>query len=428
MRVRFSVLLSLACLVACVSQPPRPATEDLTFCRAGWQATEAGDNPRALALFQRCIAEGHLGEPALAQTWRNIGITYRHMNDWPKAIDAFDQALAHSPQKPWEDYVNRANTWSDAGDSDKALADYQRALDVHPDYDQAHLERGIEYERQGKQAEAYADFQRAYELGMRSDFLMGRIRDYRARGFGKAPPVPGGPLEKLGSSYAIGPRRPAKEVGSIWTSATHCRDGLAADSFLPYPDADSVRKARAYAFPSGDLRVAFPELPSIAKLDVRVQLGDTARGVRDDYLSFSDGPLRPVFAAVVRSELPKTLQGRPELVRDAVLRQIDALSGAVPPGQMVVRDLDGPWGPLIEVLVANREGTPCFPTSDYRVLPPDAPASTVGVSRYLARGDVLIEIALIVRMPPDVPKARQGEYARERMNELMGSLTFSGAT
>src|SRR5262249_43372980 len=162
----------------------------------------------------RCIAEGHLSEPALAQTYRNIGITYRHKGDWPKAVESFDQALAHSPSRPWEDYVNRANTWSDAGDSEKALADYQRALDAHPDYDQAYLERGIEYERQGRKQEAYADFKRAWDLGIRTDFLANRIRAYRAAGFGKGPPTPGGPLEKLGASYAVGPKRPVKGLGA----------------------------------------------------------------------------------------------------------------------------------------------------------------------------------------------------------------------
>jgi Tetratricopeptide repeat len=426
---RLVLLLAAAWVIACASPAPEPrgggGAEDLTLCRAGWHATEVGDNDRALALFERCIAEGHLSEPALAQTYRNMGIAYRHKSDWPKAIESFDQALAHSPAKPWEDYVIRANTWSDAGDSDKALADYQRALDAHPDYDQAYLERGIEYERQGKQSEAYADFKRAWELGIRTDFLANRIRAYRAAGFGKAPPAPGGPLEKLGPSYAVGPKRPVKSLGAIWESSIQCREGIAADRFSPHPDADSLRKARAFAFPTGDLRVAFPELPSIAKLDVRIQLGDLTRGVRDDYLSFSDGPLSPVYAAVVRTEMPASMHGKPDAIHAALLGQIDGASSSVPPGDMVVRDLEGPWGPLVEVLVANRAGTLCFPTSQYHLLPADAPAATVGVSRYLIRGDVLIEVALIVRIPPDVPKARRGEYARERMNELMGSITLS---
>jgi hypothetical protein len=424
---RLAIAIAAAWLLACAAPATRSdsGAEDLTLCRAGWQATESGDNDRALTLYDRCIAEGHLSEPALAQTYRNIGIAYRHKNDWAKAIDSFDKALAHSPARPWEDYVNRANTWSDAGDSEKALADYQRALDARPDYDQAYLERGIEYERQGKKSEAYADFKRAWDLGIRSEFLAGRIRAYRAAGFGKAPPTPGGPLEKLGPSYAVGPKRPVKNLGAIWQSTTQCREGLATDRFTPHPDAASLGKARAFAFPSGDLRVAFPELPSIPKLDVRVQLGDLTRGVRDDYLSFSDGPSGPVYAAVVRTEMPASMRGKPDAIHAALLSQIDGASNDVPPGEMVVRELEGPWGPLVEVLVANRAGTPCYPTSEYRLLPPDAPAATVGVSRYLVRDDVLIEIALIVRIPPNVPKPRQGEYARERVNELMGSITLS---
>ena len=58
-----------------------------------------------------------------------------------------------------------------------------------------------------------------------------------------------------------------------------------------------------------------------------------------------------------------------------------------------------------------------------RAAPQDG--TRIGVSRYVHRGELLIEVALIVSIPKDLPMAEQGEYARKRMDELMGSISIS---
>ena len=69
-------------------------------------------------------------------------------------------------------------------------------------------------------------------------------------------------------------------------------------------------------------------------------------------------------------------------------------------------------------------GGVCFPTSKFvRAAPQDG--TRIGISRYVHRGELLVEIALIVSIPKDLPMAEQGEYARKRMDELMGSISIS---
>ena len=234
------------------------------------------------------------------------------------------------------------------------------------------------------------------------------------------------PFANLGSSYQVRPAKPAAKVGDIWLQQMACAGGPSAAMNSRHPDADALREARAYSFATGDLRVAFPQLPYFDELDVRIELGETPGGEREEYLSFSDRPLAPPYAAVVRTELPTSLHGDAARIHSAILRKVEQMAGGIRSDQIAVRDTSGAWGPLVELLVYDRVGTPCFPTSRIRQIPPGmgGGAHTVGVSRYLPRGHVVIEVALIVRIPPDVPTPRHGEYARERMDEFMGSISI----
>jgi hypothetical protein len=46
------------------------------------------------------------------------------------------------------------------------------------------------------------------------------------------------------------------------------------------------------------------------------------------------------------------------------------------------------------------------------------------VTRYFARKDLLLEISLVVPIPPQVPVAEGGDYARARMDEFMGAISL----
>jgi hypothetical protein len=246
-------------------------------------------------------------------------------------------------------------------------------------------------------------------------------------GCAAATPSGEGALANLDSSYQVGPAKPAEKVGDIWLQRMACAGAPVATMNSRHPEGDALREARAYGFATGDIRVAFPQLPYFDDLDVRIEQGETPGGEREEYLSFSDQPLAPPYAAIVRTELPASLHGDAAAIHSAILRKVEQMVRDIRRDQLAVRDVSGAWGPLVEVLVYDRVGTPCFPTSRIRQIPPGmgGGAHTVGVSRYLPRKDVVIEMALIVRIPPDLPTTRHGEYARARMDEFMGSITVS---
>jgi tetratricopeptide (TPR) repeat protein len=150
--------------------------EDISLCRSGWAATQGGDHAGAIALFEECIKKGDLTKASLARTYRNIGIAYRRGKEPLKAVDAYNKAIALEPVDVWDDYINQGNAYDEAGDIKAALASYQKALEIKPDYGEAFYNRGVAYEGQKMLAEAKADFQRAYDAGLRTRLLAERMQ------------------------------------------------------------------------------------------------------------------------------------------------------------------------------------------------------------------------------------------------------------
>lgn len=149
--------------------------EDLSSCKRGWGATEADDHDSAIKLFESCIKNGKLSAKSMARTYRNIGIAHRRNGDPRKAIENYDKAIALRPNDLWDDYVNRGNAWSDLGEFNNALKDYDLAFQSKPDYNEAYYNRGIVFEKQNQLEKAKAEFVKAYKHGLRSDLLYDRF-------------------------------------------------------------------------------------------------------------------------------------------------------------------------------------------------------------------------------------------------------------
>jgi tetratricopeptide (TPR) repeat protein len=173
----YILLISAVCSADAVSFSAG-GSEDLSSCKQGWGATEAGDHATAISLFNACIKNGNLSEKTLARTYRNLGIAHRRNNEPRKAIEYFNKALALRPASPWDDYVNRGNAWSDLGEYKNALKDYDLAFKSKPDYNEAYFNRGIVFERQNQLEKAKAEFVKAYEQGLRSELLYDRFVKY----------------------------------------------------------------------------------------------------------------------------------------------------------------------------------------------------------------------------------------------------------
>ncbi|MEL6556446.1 MAG: tetratricopeptide repeat protein, partial [Cyanobacteria bacterium J06621_11] len=71
---------------------------------------------------------------------------------------------------------------SEQGDYDRAIADYDKAIEINPDYVSAYFSRGIAWSKQEDYGRAIADYDKAIEIDNES----AQAYDYRGRSwFGK---------------------------------------------------------------------------------------------------------------------------------------------------------------------------------------------------------------------------------------------------
>ena len=80
-----------------------------------------------------------------------------------KAIANYDQALKLKPDYA-DAYYNRGNAYADKAEYDRAIADYDQALKLKPDLDMAYNNRGSAYYYKGEYDHAIADFDQALKL------------------------------------------------------------------------------------------------------------------------------------------------------------------------------------------------------------------------------------------------------------------------
>lgn len=63
-----------------------------------------------------------------------------------------------------EEYLLQGIAFKEQGDNDKAIAEYNKALEINPTFAEAYARRGSRYAVQGKVSEALADYQKALSL------------------------------------------------------------------------------------------------------------------------------------------------------------------------------------------------------------------------------------------------------------------------
>lgn len=150
--------------------------EGVSQCTAGWRLSEAGDYPGALRAYDACLRGGRLTDAAMARAYRGMGITYRRATQLRAAIEMYDKAIALHPDDVIDDFINRGNAYDEAGDFDRAMADYAEALKLAPGNGRVHFERGIAYERHRMMDAAKKEFVAAYRHGLRAPDLYERMR------------------------------------------------------------------------------------------------------------------------------------------------------------------------------------------------------------------------------------------------------------
>lgn len=172
------------------------------FHREGFYAMYAKEYEKALDLFNQAIAldtiqahyfsnrgnvkqnlkdwQGALQDYAKAnqiepssnhETYFQAGEIYqKHLKDYENAISSYTQsiAVAKSNESYYEfhlNYLNRGNTYLKMGNSEKAIADYDEAIQLYNEFGNAYLNRGVAKFNLKQNQSACEDWRKAVEFG-----------------------------------------------------------------------------------------------------------------------------------------------------------------------------------------------------------------------------------------------------------------------
>ena len=124
--------------------------------------SETGNLELALADFNKSIQL----KPDVAEFYNNRGFTYRRLGNNRLALEDFDKAilLYGDSSNGYLAYYNRGLVRCFQGCSDLALADYNKALQLNPNYAEAYVERGSAYDSKRRFDIALADYNKALQL------------------------------------------------------------------------------------------------------------------------------------------------------------------------------------------------------------------------------------------------------------------------
>ena len=120
------------------------------------------------------------GSRAGAEFYLRRGEDFSGVHDYDRAIADYNTAIQLKPDYA-EAYNDRGFAYYLKGDAERAIADYSRAIALRPNYPKAYNSRGVVYMSHGYGgAKAVADFDRA--IALKPDFRYAYINRANARG------------------------------------------------------------------------------------------------------------------------------------------------------------------------------------------------------------------------------------------------------
>jgi len=133
---------------------------------------QQGDYALAIEIITRLIDRNQ----ASANDYNNRGLIYFQIGQYDKAVADYNKALQLKPDLAAA-YNNRANYYAAKKQLEKALADYDRAIDLNPVHVRALINQGITYRDLKLYDRAIENFDFALRLGQ----LQGHIWAERGR-------------------------------------------------------------------------------------------------------------------------------------------------------------------------------------------------------------------------------------------------------
>jgi protein O-mannosyl-transferase len=111
------------------------------------------------SLWQDTLAKN----PKCWMAYCNLGVSFAAQGRLDEAIQQYERALDLEPDFP-EAHSNLANELAAQGKRDEAIAHYERALQLEPRYLDAHNNLAVQLARQGRLAEAIPHWERALQI------------------------------------------------------------------------------------------------------------------------------------------------------------------------------------------------------------------------------------------------------------------------
>jgi tetratricopeptide (TPR) repeat protein len=109
------------------------------------------------------VAQSSQPNSTTAETYFKQGEDYRNNNQYDKAIAAYNKAIEVNPQFA-EAYLYRGGVYYNLKEYDKAMADCNKAIEINPQYAMAYNGRGIVYRNLKEYDKAMADYTKAIEI------------------------------------------------------------------------------------------------------------------------------------------------------------------------------------------------------------------------------------------------------------------------
>jgi len=98
-----------------------------------------------------------------AGAYSNRGLAYAELGERKRAIEDYDKAIELNPDFA-EAYYNRGIAYAKQQKYNEAIKDFDKAIELNPNLAEAYIGRGVTYAEQQKYNEAIKDFDKAIEL------------------------------------------------------------------------------------------------------------------------------------------------------------------------------------------------------------------------------------------------------------------------
>lgn len=142
-------LLAVALTLALLAAPAPSLAAALDDARDGMEAFQSGDIARGIRLTTKAILSGELSNQDLAAAYYNRGAMWAEGRVYDRAMADYDQALELDP-KMVDAYVSRAFIWQSKEEWGKAITDLRKAMELEPEYLGSYYNLSVVYEQLGQ--------------------------------------------------------------------------------------------------------------------------------------------------------------------------------------------------------------------------------------------------------------------------------------